>query len=356
MNEKRTRRAPFARAALAGLLVVTTASVVVASAFAANVVGTAGRDTLRGSAKADKLIGKAGNDKLFGLAGNDLLNGGPGNDMLVGGPGRDILACGAGKDVATADAQDKFGADCELVKGLPKPGLSMADVLMQEGNAGSQAMSFSVTLAKASPLPVSVSYATADGTATAGSDYTAASGKLVFAPGEKSKKVAVTVLGETVFEPDETFTIGLSNPVNATLARASATGTIKNEDVQKPKPGRYAGTSSQGKSVAFDVNPELTGLTALNFVVDLPCQEVSFVFTNLPINLTGFAPLTADWRFGVSYSESDSEVAVNVTFGGVLAVSGPASGTLRVDLTINTDAGPVHCSSGDVSWTASPPA
>jgi hypothetical protein len=337
-------------------VVAALATIVVGSAFAANIVGTAKNDTLRGTAKADRLLGRGGNDKLYGLGGGDVLNGGPGNDLLVGGPGPDKLACGPGRDIAMADAQDKPAADCETIKGLPKPGLSVADVSTQEGNAGLQAMSFSVTLEKASPLPVTVSYATANGTASVGSDYSAASGRLVFAPGEKSKKIAVMVLGDAVFEPDETFTLGLSNPVNAKLARAQATGTIQNEDIQKPKSGRYSGSSSQGKSVSFDVNSDLTGLTAVSVVVDLTCQEVAVVLRDLPIDLTGFAPLSADWRFNVSFSDPDPEVALNMSFGGVLSVSGPASGTLRVDVTINTAAGAVHCSTGDVTWSASPPA
>ena len=101
---------------------------------------------LRGTAAADKLYGNGGNDKLYGLAGNDYLNGGPGNDVLSGGPGADVLACGPGHDTALADAADKVAADCETVRGLPKPALSIAGGSQAEGNAGSQPMSFTVTL------------------------------------------------------------------------------------------------------------------------------------------------------------------------------------------------------------------
>jgi hypothetical protein len=83
-------------------------------------------------------------------------------------------------------------------------------------------------LSKAYYRTVTVSYATADGTAASPGDYAAASGKLTFAPGERSKAVEVTVTGDIEVEADETF--ALSDPVGATLTDDSATGTIQNQD------------------------------------------------------------------------------------------------------------------------------
>jgi hypothetical protein len=102
-------------------LVAAAASILVSTALAANVAGTAKNDVLRGTANADRISGRAGNDKLYGLAGNDVLNGGAGNDLVVGGAGADTLACGAGKDTARGDAADKVAGDCEIVRGLPAP-------------------------------------------------------------------------------------------------------------------------------------------------------------------------------------------------------------------------------------------
>jgi len=93
--------------------------IAVATVGASTIKGTAGNDTLRGTAKADKLYGQGGKDKLMGGAGNDVLVGGPGADVLVGGAGADRLSCGAGRDVARADARDRVGRDCEIVKGVP---------------------------------------------------------------------------------------------------------------------------------------------------------------------------------------------------------------------------------------------
>src|SRR6185503_4748381 len=78
--------------------------------------------------------------------------------------------------------------------------------------------------------PVTVRYATSNGTATAGSDYTAASGTLTFTAGATSRTFNVPVIGDTAFEPNETFSITLSQPTNATMAVAAALGTIVNDD------------------------------------------------------------------------------------------------------------------------------
>ena len=79
---------------------------------------------------------------------------------------------------------------------------------------------------------MTVNYATADGTATAGSDYTAASGTLTFAPGETDARPSPsTVLGDTLLaEADETFTVNLCGATNATIADGQGTGTITDDD------------------------------------------------------------------------------------------------------------------------------
>jgi hypothetical protein len=355
-DRRRRRRIGLGFRSIVAVLTIALAGLAVASAFAANINGTAKNDTLRGGPKADKIFGRAGNDKLYGMGGADLLNGGPGNDRLVGGPGADVLVCGPGADTATADAQDKVRADCETVTGLPKPAASVGAVTLAEGNAGTSTMGFTVTLAKATPQKVTLAYTTSDVTATAGTDYTATSGTLAFAAGETSRTIAVPIVGDTVFEPDETFTLTLSNLVNAVPGQATATGTTKNDDVSKPKAGRYGGTTSQGKTFAFDLNADSTGITAIDTVVDLTCQEVPVVFRDIPLNLGGLAPLTGDYKFTVNATDTDAQGSLVIAITGALAVGAPASGTLRVDFTVNTSSGPVHCSTGALTWNATPPA
>jgi chitinase len=110
------------------------------------------------------------------------------------------------------------------------PTLSVADASVLEGNSGTTDLAFTVTLSAASTTPVTVAYATANGTATAGSDYTAASGTLTFAAGQTSQLVHVSVLGDPTYEANETLTLALSSASGATVARGTATGTILNDD------------------------------------------------------------------------------------------------------------------------------
>ncbi|MFC6495639.1 Calx-beta domain-containing protein [Ancylobacter dichloromethanicus] len=114
------------------------------------------------------------------------------------------------------------------------PAISVADAGVTEGDDGMAHLAFTVTLSQAASGPVSVAYATADGTATAGQDYQALSGTLDFAPGETSKTVHVMVRGDTLVEGNETLTLTLSSPSGATIADGTAIGTIVNDDVAPP--------------------------------------------------------------------------------------------------------------------------
>lgn len=115
-----------------------------------------------------------------------------------------------------------------------QPTLSVTDASITEGNTGTAALNFTVTLSQTHVVPVSVSYSTADGTATAPSDYVALGlTTLTFAPGKTSKTVTVQIVGDSVLESQESFMLGLSNPVNASIADGSAVGTIiDNDNVQ----------------------------------------------------------------------------------------------------------------------------
>ena len=110
------------------------------------------------------------------------------------------------------------------------PGLAVADARVEE--AAGATVDFAVTLSRAASETVTVDYATADGSATAGDDYSATSGTLSFAPGETAKTVSVPVLDDAHDEGEESFTLTLSNVSggDAWLRDAEATGTIANTD------------------------------------------------------------------------------------------------------------------------------
>jgi hypothetical protein len=114
--------------------------------------------------------------------------------------------------------------------GVTLPSLSIDDVSVNEGNAGTTSAVFTVTLSPASGQTATVNYATADNTATAGLDYVAGSGTVTFPPGSTSQPVIVSVIGDTLFEGDETFFVNLSGAVNANVADGQGIGTILDDD------------------------------------------------------------------------------------------------------------------------------
>ena len=110
------------------------------------------------------------------------------------------------------------------------PSISVTSATLAEGDSGSTAMDFAVTLSAAAAGVVTVDFATADDTAMAAQDYDAAAGTLSFAAGTTQLSVAVTILGDTDIESVERFTLTLSNAGGAALGQAVATGTIINDD------------------------------------------------------------------------------------------------------------------------------
>src|ERR1044072_2671344 len=111
-----------------------------------------------------------------------------------------------------------------------QPSISVRDVVVAEGNSGTTQATFVIALSAASAQTVSCSFATANGTATAGSDYVATSGAVSFAPGEVEKPVVVLVNGDTVDETQETFFLDISNVQNATVGSNRGTAFIGDDD------------------------------------------------------------------------------------------------------------------------------
>lgn len=132
-------------------------------------------------------------------------------------------------------------------------GVSVGDASVGEGDTAGVALTFPVVLNRSPSETVTVSYATSNGTALAGSDYTAASGTVTFPPGATSRTVSATVLPDLVDEDDETLTVTLSNPVATTIIDGTATGTIVDND---PAP-----TISTGDCASLEGNAGTTPCT-----------------------------------------------------------------------------------------------
>jgi ELWxxDGT repeat protein len=116
----------------------------------------------------------------------------------------------------------------KLVEG--PPAVTVDDVMVTEGNGGTASAAFTVRLSEASTVPVTVAYATANGSASAGSDYQAASGSVTFAPGETSKSITVQVNGDRRGEADESFYVDLGVATNATVVDGRGVGTVRDDE------------------------------------------------------------------------------------------------------------------------------
>jgi hypothetical protein len=118
----------------------------------------------------------------------------------------------------------------QVIRSLPS--LTINDASIIEGDSGTKTLNFTVTLSAASSLTVTLNYATANNTATAGPDYVSTSGALTFNPGDLTKTISVTINGDQSFEQNETFFVNLSSPSNASISDNQGLGTINNDDAQ----------------------------------------------------------------------------------------------------------------------------
>ena len=158
-------------------------------------------------------------------------------------------ACTANNAICTADNRQLSNSPSATIQG--PAALSVADASANENT--DSGLEFAVTLDRSSTLTVTVDYATSNGTATAGQDYTATSGTLSFSPGDTAKTVTVPVLNDAIDDGIETMTLTLSNASNARIADGSATGTIENSD-----PLQQAWIARFGRTVASDVVDGIT--------------------------------------------------------------------------------------------------
>jgi uncharacterized repeat protein (TIGR01451 family) len=147
-------------------------------------------------------------------------------------------------NVVNASFQDTVGVGTIIdddLGGPPAPSVHIGNLAFPEGNSGTFDVTFTATLSAASTSVSRVRWQTQDGSATAGSDYIAASGELVFQPGDLTKTFTVTIIGDTNFEPDETFNIVITGTDNtSTPPGQAAVGIIVNDDVQPPARHRAA--------------------------------------------------------------------------------------------------------------------
>jgi Tol biopolymer transport system component len=236
------------------------------------------------------------------------------------------------------------------------PRLSVNDIKVTEGNSGTIDATFTVTLSPASNKVVTVHYATANSTASAASDYVAASGNLTFNPGQVSRTVTVKVNGDMTVEPDEKFFLNLTNSTNAPMADAQGVGTITNND--------FAGTL-QFSTTAY--NAQESGGSATVTVTrtggSLGTVTVAYAtIGNTATSRADFTPATGSLSFAPGQMSRTFTVPINndaldeATENLSLKLSNPTGGSSlgtrsTASLSISDDDSPPSLSIGDFTAT-----
>jgi hypothetical protein len=243
---------------------------------------------------------------------------------------------GAPADGATTDGAADGGADAADANVLS---LSINSVALAEGNSGTKAMTFTVTLSAASTKIVTVAFATADGTATSsslavgGADYVATSGTVTFGPGDKTKTLNVYVRSDVTPEPNETFTLKLSNAVNASIAQGVGTGTIEDDD--------GVPSISIGNALVTEGN---TGTTpaVFNLTLSAPSSQTVTVHAKTTDGAGAGAATAADNDYtpiaDTTVTFNPGETAKTVTVSVVGDTTTESNETFTVDLSSPTNA------------------
>jgi hypothetical protein len=227
--------------------------------------------------------------------------------------------------------------------------VSIADVSIAEGNSGTKTVSFTVTFSAAVDAGVSAHYATVDGTALAGSDYTSASGTLAFAGGVgETKTISVTILGDTALEVDEAFDMLLSGLAasgrNVSFSRSRATGTLLNDDAAPLAPTGIAATIARADDVRLNwtASTGATGYQIWRNTVNSPPA------TPLAVGVTDTSYIDATAQPGTRYYYFIR--AVNLS--GTSAFSTSATGYVLPTVTLsNVSAGLHEDAAGSLIYT-----
>jgi hypothetical protein len=201
--------------------------------------------------------------------------------------------------------------DKVVVTVIPPSTISINDVAVAEGNSGQTAATFTVSLSAPQAAPVTVDFATADGTATAPGDYASATGTVTFAPGDTSEPVTVLVNGDTDVELNETFFVNLSNATgNATIADAQGVGRILDEEGANQVPTANAGpdqTVASGATVQLDgtgsTDPESNALTYAWSQLSGPTVTLSDPTSATPTFTAPTGPATLEFQVVVCDTE-----------------------------------------------------
>lgn len=232
------------------------------------------------------------------------------------------------------------GQGLGTIRNDDQPGLSMADVAIVEGNSGQLEAIMTIRLSAASSQAISVNYATADGTATAGVDYNALSGSLTFKAGETSKTIRVAILGDTAIEANETLFVNLTNPTGASITDGQGLLTIRNDDTTLGSPSRTrlgVDMSGDGRADMVWRNPVSGANMIWTFSGGVRRQEKALASAGQSWQMMGTADLDGDgqgeliWWNSTTASVSawqirNSQIVSKTGFGSTGYVQAPVAG------------------------------
>jgi predicted outer membrane repeat protein len=227
-----------------------------------------------------------------------------------------------------------------LVDDDPQPGVAIEDVTVTEGEAGTVEARFAVKLSAPTFQTVTVSYATVDATAQAGTDYDAASGFVTFNPGETSKNISVAVKADKFVEANETFNVNLSSPQNATLGDGQATATILNDDASVLQFSSNAYSVSEGAG-HLDVTVSRTGDTSAAANVDYQTSDQSDTTPCQTLN-TGFASVRCDYATAagaIQFAPGESQRVIRLLLINDAYVEGPEQLSIKLGSPQGVDLG-----------------
>ncbi|MGO9109716.1 MAG: cellulose binding domain-containing protein [Thermoguttaceae bacterium] len=251
--------------------------------------------------------------------------------------GFDGTAGNVGSDVPT-----NYALDGVPLGASTPPGLSINNVTVNDGTAGATA-AFTVSLSQAAATSVTVGYATAAGTATAGTDYTATSGILTFSPGSLTQTIDVPINPDSTAKSNLTFQVNLSSAVGATLATTSGTGTIVDTipPTASSATASFEVTSDWGTGFGGQITLSNNGSTAINnwtlsfnwdraitsiwdaSIVRYTCNQ--YVITNAGWNAAIAPGGTATLGFNGSPGSVGNDVPTNYVLNGVVLGAGAPS-------------------------------
>ncbi|MCM3873670.1 MAG: hypothetical protein ND895_23535, partial [Pyrinomonadaceae bacterium] len=230
---------------------------------------------------------------------------------------------------------------CEPIA-VNAPSFTIDDVVHNEGDSGTTAYTFTVTKTGSTLLNATVNYTTVDGSATSPSDFTAIpTTTLTFLPADTTKQFTVFVNGDTTVEADETFSVSLSSPTNATIADGLGQGTITTDDTDVTvavSPSSVAEDGATNLVYTFTRNGVTSGSLTMNFSVG---GTATFGTDYTQTGATTFGATIGTVTFGAGNStttvtvdpssdittEPDDTVILTVTSGTGYNVGSPSSAT-----------------------------